>query len=483
MKRERKRVVALKKRVITTKKGFVTLTAIIAFISIFILLSISLISASIKSNKNNYNTGEVVYAVSTVGVNDNLCRSQSPPATVTLYIVENKETWTDGDSFTEVISVEVPNSRFSNKKIWEAPKPGSYDLIIDCNNDKKYSEASEPLYNTGFTVKVKPGIGIVLEGERKILDFSYSYDPEEVDTNSEILQLKLLVKNEDIKLTNLEIEQSSPENSTINLEVYIDKNNNGYLNDVDALIGSFEAQNKTNSVSLDYSLSSGINESLLLVYKMNENYLKGSYSIKINSLAGTGVLSEKLITFTELPKISNIMTVLDKKSCLGSLELTLTPNPASKKSVITAKISNLTGCDGKIASLRTTACPTALKNEIGSCVLQNNECQISFNFLEGKYYACIDKTGDNDFADFGETDIEELTVEVLPIEELLNITNQTITSEQNQTLSPITGNVITDFFKKLNLTGFTLLLEITLILILFVLFLIFLRLRGPVEVS
>ena len=48
--------------------------------TIFItILLITAVSASIKSNKKTYNTKESVYVLSTVGVNDNLCRSQNPP--------------------------------------------------------------------------------------------------------------------------------------------------------------------------------------------------------------------------------------------------------------------------------------------------------------------------------------------------------------------------------------------------------------------
>ena len=334
----------------------------------FLLLNIFIISASIKTTKNIYNTQEIVYATSAVGAGDNLCRSQNPPSTVTLYVVENKDSWKDGDDFEEITSSEVSNSRFSNVKIWENPKSGNYDLIIDCNNNKKYDETIEPLFKQGFSVIAKEGVGIIQEGGRKIPDFSWNYDPEEIDSDNEILQIRTSAKNEDIKLNNVELNLEFPQNSTLNLEIYSDKNNNGFLNPVDVSIGKIEVRNKTETIPLDYTLSSGVNESLLFVYKMNENYQKGDYKIRIASLTGLGVSSDKPIKFLGVPISSNKMIVSDKKSCLGSLDLILTPNPAAKNSVVMAKISNLTGCDGKTVFIKNNVCSLPIK-EISSCTM------------------------------------------------------------------------------------------------------------------
>ena len=117
-----------------TKQSFVCrLKATVYFFPVLIILLITLllplVNASIKTNKNTYNTGEIIYATSTVGISDYLCRSQTPPETVTLYIVENKDSWKEGDSFQEVTSSDVPNSRFPSVKIWENPQAGNYDPV------------------------------------------------------------------------------------------------------------------------------------------------------------------------------------------------------------------------------------------------------------------------------------------------------------------------------------------------------------------
>ena len=175
-----------------------------------LLLNIFLISASIKTSKNNYTTGEIIYAISNIRANDYLCRSQNPSQTIKLSVVENKDSWKDGDSFTEITSSEVPNSGFSSKKIWESPKPGDYDLLIDCNNDQRYNEASELLYNIGFTVVVKEGIIKISLEEKNIANFSWYYDSEEpaLNLDNEILLLKLVAENEDIILNNLIFERN-----------------------------------------------------------------------------------------------------------------------------------------------------------------------------------------------------------------------------------------------------------------------------------
>ena len=452
-----------------------------------LLLNIFLISASIKTSKNNYTTGEIIYAISNIRANDYLCRSQNPSQTIKLSVVENKDSWKDGDSFTEITSSEVPNSGFSSKKIWESPKPGDYDLLIDCNNDQRYNEASELLYNIGFTVVVKEGIIKISLEEKNIANFSWYYDSEEpaLNLDNEILLLKLVAENEDIILNNLIIEIKSPENSTISLEVYVDKNNDGLLNPVDVSIGKIETKEKRFFVGMDYTLSLGASENLLFVYKMNQNYLQGDYSLKVVSLKGTGILSEKPVTSFVIPIESSIMTILKEKTCLGTVNLILTPSPAEKDSIITAVISDLTGCDNKNVYLKTDACYLFLNTDLGSCVLTNNTCQIKTIVLE-EYYACLDKNGDSDFNDFGESDSEKLEiVKEIPKETEEKVSAEIITNETIQPpTAPITGQVIGGITKLFEKQGsLIVILEVTLILIFIILLLIFFRLKIPSPAS
>lgn len=447
--------------------------SILAFYAVFFsILLLASVQANIKTNKETYRTGDSVYALSTVGSSDYLCRSQNPPENVILYVVEHKDQWFDGDSFEEIRdeTTEVPNSRFSNKKIWENPKAGTYDLIIDCNDDRKYNEASESLYNIGFKITAKKGTGTISEGDRNTDDFSWQYDIEKPDLVNEILQLKLSAKDENIKLGNITIKTNPI--ATINLEIYIDKNNDGKLNSVDISIGQLNSLQET--IILDYTLNQEADENILFVYNMNEEITNGEYSLEIISLEGTGVASDELIKFLGVPVQSSIMTVLDKKTCLGAIDLNLIPNPSPSDRIIIARISNLTGCNNKTVSLRSSECYLPLKKEVGSCVIENDNCEIEISSIKGKYYACIDKNGDNDETDFGESNSRELEIKV---KEVPQETEENITA-------PITGKVTETEDIPENSTQITIdnnlviLVEVTLLLILFVLILIFFKLRS-----
>jgi len=453
---------------------------IIIIFSVLLLLNILIVSASIKSSKILYNTDGVVYAIST----SELCPYLNPkPDTVKLYIVENQDSWSQ-DLLTDVRGSpsEVPNSKFPppKQKIWENPRKGSYDIIIDCIENGQY-DPLEPLYNKGFTVIAKRGI-VRASKTPKPTNFSWQYDPEEPDLINEILRLNLSTQNEDIKLNNITIEFNSPSNSNINLEVYIDKNNNGKLNLNDVLIGHVQTSEKKVTFSLDYTLIQDNKEEILFVYNMNQDSKNGDYSIKVISLQSIGIFSEETIISSGTPIESSIMTVVGKKTCLGKLDLTLTPNPANQNSVVTAKISNLTGCDNKDASLRTSSCHLNLNKEVGFCTIKNNKCELNIQSIKGRYYACIDKNNDNDKSDFGESVSEDLVV-IIPI---IGGTQSSIEQEDNEqekteeSATPITGNVVAGESRipLQDQNSLLFLLEVTLLLILFVLILILFRLKD-----
>ncbi len=449
---------------------------IIIVISV-LLLNIFLINANLYPNKNNYNTAEIVRVTNT---NNILCSLDPQPDNVRLYIVESKESWNNGDILEDVRGnySEVPNSKFFFKEVWINPKPGSYDIIIDCIEYKKYNFL-EPISSPSFTVVPKVGIGKTTQ-ETIINNFSWQYDPEEPDLNKKILQIKISAEHEDIDLNNLTVELNYPENVITNLEIYVDKDNNGKLGSTDILIGNVETSNKTKVVPLNYVLKQEVDQNLLFVYKMNQGYTKGDYDLKVNSLYGTGIISNNPIRFFGLPLKSNLMTVLDGKTCLGALQLDLTPNPAPKDSAIVATASNLTGCDNKKVYLRTNACYLLLKKEVGFCVLKNGKCEITIDPVPGKYYACMDKNNDKDAIDFGESDSEDLTIKIEEvIVEISDTTEENTTTETEET-APITGRAIKEEGKVplRESDAFLFLVEITLLLILFVLILIFFRLRG-----
>jgi len=454
---------------------------IITLFSVLFLLAS--VQASIKTNRNNYNTGDSIYVISTIGITDFLCRSQDPDPNVKLFIVEHKDQWSDGDSFEDVRgkSTQVSNSKFSNKKVWDDPKVGKYDLIIDCNEDNQYDEAIEPLYNEGFIVSAKRGSGNIKKGSTNPINSTWRYDSEDPNLINEIFQLKLSAKDEEIDLNNITIIFDSPKD-IIELEVHIDKNNDGKLNSGDVLIGSLEYSKFNNIIPLDYNLNDGDDENLLFVINMDENMETGEYSLKVVSLFGTGSISNRLIKFSGTPYESNIMKVLERKTCLGEISLTINPNPTFSSGTVNISINDLVGCDGIKVSIRANDCNELLKKDVDSCVFQNNICQININAIPGIYFACIDKNNDGDERDFGESAFEELfitvrerTVEVEETEETNKTEEETIIDR-----NPITGSVV----QQGNQPGIPLindnlaiLLEVTLLLILFVLTLIFFKLR------
>ncbi len=480
-------------------------------LSIFLII-ISLVFANaqiIKTNKNKYNKGDDVLVLSTVSVNDRLCRSNLEEQ-VKLFIVDNRESWSGGESIDDVREnpSDIPNSRFLSKKVWEDSAVGNYDLIVDCNNNDEY-DLEEPIFNEGFSVSSIKGIGKVSIGEKKIGDFSWSYDIEEPELSVAILQVKISAENENIKLSNLTIEFININLKLDSLEVYVDKNNNAQVDAVDVKIGEFFPEspikvNQKENIPLDYLLNEGIEEHFIIVYKLNSEVNQGDYRMKLISLKGIGELTNEMIVFSGLPLESNKLTVLPKKSCSGTINLLLSPNPAPVNSEVVFTISNLTECDGRKVSIRSSPCNLPSR-EIGTCVLENGKCEKTIKIQrEQTYYACLDKNSDLDFVDFGESIPNKFSVlvkELIVKTELKEGNEENSSPEQSEEdiqkeSSVTTGKVVTEGLTAnnpiriiQNSDPILVLLEVTLLLILFVLVMILFKLQGtrvvlePIEES
>ncbi|MAG02543.1 hypothetical protein CMI42_04340 [Candidatus Pacearchaeota archaeon] len=464
---------------------------IIVFISM-IMVSFSFVQGEIiKTTKSSYNTGESVRAISNVGLNDKLCRSSSDEE-VKLYVVQNNDQWVGGENFNDVrndVSL-VPNKRFSSKIIWEEVKTGDFDMVVDCDDDGIY-DLGEPVFNEGFSVVAKKGIGRVLDG-LEMEDFSWYYDSEEVDLDKEMLSLKFSGEHEGISLKNLTVEFSNREGLDLDrLEIYVDKNNNGKLNAVDLKIGEFVPSGLVEdrervTINLNYDLVQGV-ESLLFVYKLKPSVLEGEYSFQLLSVYGEGELSKEMIKFFGLKRESVKLEVLPEKSCLGSINLNVNPKTALKGGDVILRASNLSGCGDREVSLRATACYLP-KREIGKCTLSEGKCEVN-TIAQGDqtYYACLDKNLDGDFVDVGESvsDGFVLKVEVKEVvEETNDEDNESSENNGEGNGGGITGNVVNEENNNVLLgasDSFLVLLEVTLLLILFVLIMILFKLRGPVS--
>lgn len=467
-------------------------------VSIITIFMLSSVQAAIESIKDNYQTTEAVSVKSTATP---LCNNLPNTANVTLYIVENKDVWNNGDSLTEVReqTQEIPNSQFPSKIIWNSPKAGFYDIIVDCDSDSKYyNEPIDSFTGIGFTVIAIPGTGKAAIGEKNIVDHSWMYDSEEPDLANEMLQLSLTALGEDIKLENITIQASGngDDREIDKLEIYIDENNNGKADENEVIIGDSQPayidNNGMTTIILDYILTNAVSQDILIVYQMKQTTPIGEYSLSVNSIYGTGESSGNLINnFAGLPINSGTKKVLPEKTCLGTITLELTPNPVIEGSAVKAKISGLTGCVNKTVVLKTNPCGSVIQEKIDSCTLTNESCDITFTALTSQtYHACVNKNEDNDMIDFGEYSFVDLIVNPKP-KPVVNITSNitaniteegvNITEEQeNVSGVGITGGIIENIREKLSSAGSLLLiLEATLLLIFIVLVVIAFRLKRP----
>jgi hypothetical protein len=458
---------------------------VILFLGIMILVS-GFVNAKIMTTKDQYTS---VDSISVKSDQNPLCFAAE--GDVHLYVVE-KDDFSDGDKLDDVRGdfTEFPNS-METEKVWENPTVGEYNVIVDCDTNGKY-DVGEPI-DDGFNVVFKRGSGEIVEGEKNPGDFSWYYDSEEIELDVMMMQLKLSASFEDIAFNNITVEFDFPGSNKIEkLDVYVDKNDNGNLDDGDDVIGWVEPGTlREGFFFLDYTLKAGSDKDLFFVYKMKEDSDEGEYKLKVVSIYGNGVVSDKLIRFFGSPISSSVMTVLPEKTCLGETSLEFTPNPAVENSKVVAKISSLSGCDGEKVLLKKDPCYMFNKPNIGSCVVLNGECEVNLAALEGKYFACIHKNNDQDFGDFGEFATQDLTLEVLEVEGDEEDTMQDL-GDNSDDENTITGNVVNEGVQGLSdelavdfgaNSSFMVLLEVTLLLILFVLILILFKLKGPTEHS
>ncbi len=312
------------------------------------------------AEKNKFDSLDDVYVRS-----GKLCQ---PATEVDLYVVDNKDNWEEGDELEDVRGAPDPIVLISNAipltKIWENPDGGEYDIVIDCKKDGEYSfgDAVDDFEDVGFEVLSVAGNAKIELGSNDPGDHTWRYDLEDIDLENEMIQFKLSAEGEDIELVNITLSASGNGDDTLidALEIYVDENNNGKLDDTEILIGdvqpAFEDNNGETTTELDYFLENGVEENFLIVYIMNEEISEGEFTITIESLTGIGEDSDSIIEFSPLPLNSGLNTILPEKTCLGELNLVLEPNPAELDSTVRAKASGLDGCDGIEVSLRTNPC-------------------------------------------------------------------------------------------------------------------------------
>lgn len=447
---------------------------------------------SMGGEKNAFTNLDKVYAKSII-----ICGQAAME--VDLYVVEDKQSWVGGDALVDVRessqSIELVGSKIPVTQIWVNPASGNYDIVVDCDRNGQYDlykDNVDDLGDIGFVVKVTAGKGKAQPGENNIESHSWMYDVEEPDLINEMLQFSLSAEGEDIALSNITIKAAGTGNDLgiDNVEVYADENNNGKLdNEVLVGEGKYLVDNGEIIVSLDSVLTKDSVQNFLVVYFMKEDASEGEYSLSVKSVFGVGQDSGKAIRFLGLPINSETKTVLPEKTCFGELQLVLEPNPVLKEQKVMAKMDGLEGCGGKKISLRPNPCASSLKTEICFCTLADGGCQCSFtSSISRTYYACIDKNGDGDMVDFGEYALEDLIITKPEVPEITEIVNETEITEEEigeieetteiEEQAPITGAATGLREKLVSADSFLILLEITLLLILFILVMILFRLKG-----
>ncbi len=490
----------------TRKLIIVSVISTILLLSFVIAQSTNPWSASAAGiEKNKFKSSESVYVKSLKFI----CE---PASEIDVYIVEDNNNWTDGDALDDVRGAPEPvvliSSAIPLTKLWENPNNGNYDIVADCNKNGNYDDLVDKIDSfsgAGFGVEAVAGSAKAERGSKDIGNHKWQYDPEEPDFTNEMLQVSLTATGEDTELINMTLSAfgSGDDTEISALEVYVDEDNNGRLGDNETLIGdsqpAYGEDNGKAVIDLDYFLTKDVKENLLIVYRMKENVSKGDYSLQVESITGMGGDSGNIIKFSGLPLESGKKTVSSEKTCLGEVSVVLSPSPAQAGGNVKAAISSLEGCEGKEVSLRSNPCGSSTPRVVGSCILKDDSCNVSFKAASSlTYHVCIDKNSDNDSIDFGEYAYEDLVVEPVKRNEtnVTNVTNvegnqtEETTTEENQT-EEITGEVknttdgitggITGIGTQITETNsFFILLEVTLLLILFVLVMILFRLRPVV---
>lgn len=139
----------------------------------------------------------------------------------------------------------------------------------------------------------------------------------------------------------------------------------------------------------------------------------------------------------------NATLVPTEPSCTGPVALTLDPSIAQPSSSVTPTASGLNNCKGKTVSFKKDSCA---RTTVSSCTSIAGGCAgaafkapaAAGNYT---YFACIDKTGDGDFADVGESDSEMLSV-LLPFDFVLSLATSSGTATRgNSVLTTATATL------------------------------------------
>ena len=440
----------------------------IAFLTSLLLLNAS-VNATIFAADSNGNEKNIFYSNESVYVSGNESVTTGSK-NVRIYIVSNSDSWTNGTTLVEVVSYITTTTDSTGllplTKIWNLDTvPGSYDLVIDTNNDGVYNKSIDFVDNEtalGFQIFLapKPSLAFSL-GEKTPPNHIWNYSNT---SESEMIQIKVANGVVDAILSSMDLVAggSGDDRKEVSvIKVYVDSNGTGSIDASDTLVsfGKYSVDNGifTASFQSGYMLKANTTAYFLITYTMRSNLMNGdNFNFQIFSASGIGVSGARA-TVSGLPLASATKTIVgpavpeenttQNKTCLsyanqsscsdiscrwcendsscrnsnetcpkicrGNISLSLEYLDGKLK----ATSSGLMDCDNKTVYIKKGSCDN---ETVISCDVAGSGCEEYFQSALGEheYYACIDIDENGIF------DISEQTYDIISVQQQAEVTRE-----------------------------------------------------------
>ncbi|MBI4010137.1 MAG: hypothetical protein HY361_03005 [Candidatus Aenigmarchaeota archaeon] len=430
--------------------------ALFIFLITFLSLTTA-VNATVFASDSSGNEKNVFYSNETVYINANESVA-SGSASVRVYVVANNDSWDNGTILTAVIPYITvstnSNGNLALTLVWSPDTTaGSYDLVVDANNDGVYNKSIDFVDNEtalGFQILTapKPTLTFAL-GEKNPANHNWNSTNGSQDV---MVQLKITASAQDIILSSMDLIASGSgddQRGISTIRVLADSNSNGDIDDADNLIafGKFLVDNGVYGASIQngYTIKENKAVYLIVTYSMSSSVVDNeTFNFQVISASAVGVAGTKAV-ITGLPLVSSTKTIIGPKvaeektdnttcseyinqsSCSGGCKWCANDNSCRNEDDAcptlcngtlslsveqnTASISGLNNCENKTLYIKEDGC----NNEtIVSCNVTGSGCSANLPFpSEGNhtYYACIDFNDDSTF------ESSEQTSEIISIQQ------------------------------------------------------------------
>lgn len=410
------------------------------FVFAFLMLGFSLASnaaaTTIFSSNSSGTEQNLFYANETVYVyaDNNVTNNNT---IVRIYIVKDGGAPSDGSELSGLFGYRVANTNASGHIGIELASSsgaaeGDYDIIIDVGNDGRFNSSKDHIDSgsaKGFTVKAipAPSIAFSIAGNT-----SSSHTTKYGDNNSSVMmQMKIETGSEEaVTITSLDVRGFGTGNDRDGVSlvsVYTDADADGKIGLDDRLIGleKFATDDGIINIGMGHLVPSNTIKYFLITYKMSNKTSDGQTyyfevtSAKLSVASGRKITSSGFVlksatktmsgsspaivcsSYTENVTCSSQSVCswcgVDNK-CKNSGESCSAPTCSGTPSLdfsqsdvsVTANITGLSNCDGKITYLKEANCEGAAVN---SCTVAGGGCALSFAkpSTNKSYSVCIDK--------------------------------------------------------------------------------------------